>query len=54
MGDQAAGHRPGDVRVRQRLRVLEDPGTVQEVAVMDEVSDLRDHLLAAELLPADD
>jgi hypothetical protein len=27
---------------------------VQEVAVMDEVSDLRDHLLSAELLPADD
>jgi hypothetical protein len=24
MGDQAAGHRPGDVRIRQRLRVLED------------------------------
>jgi hypothetical protein len=27
---------------------------VQEVAVMDEVSDFRDHLLSAELLPADD
>jgi hypothetical protein len=26
---------------------------VQEVAVMDEVSDLRDHLLSAELLLAD-
>ncbi len=26
---------------------------VQEVAVMDEVSDLRDHLLSAEPLPAD-
>jgi hypothetical protein len=27
---------------------------VQEVTVMDEVSDLRDHLLSAELLPAGD
>ncbi len=27
---------------------------VQEIAVMDEVSDLRGHLLSAELLPADD
>jgi hypothetical protein len=34
---------------RYDLRAL-----VQEVAVMDEVSDLRDHLLSAELLPADD
>lgn len=27
---------------------------VREVAVMDKVSDLRDHLLSAEMLPADD
>jgi hypothetical protein len=27
---------------------------VQEVVVMDEVSDLRDHLISAEMLPADD
>jgi hypothetical protein len=30
------------------------PARVQEVVVMDEVSDLRDHLLSAEFLPADD
>ena len=30
------------------------PARVQEVVVMDEVADVRDHLLSAEPLPADD
>jgi hypothetical protein len=35
------------------IRRYDSPARVQEVAVMDEVSDLRDHLLSAEPLPAD-